>query len=608
MLAILELHSRKYIIQFLQLIIGKPGPLRTMNDQFYIVLLFLLLLVAVQASWDTTMSGGEMEVALEGSDRVFSEEEPHKVYGDMLVTLGNTNYFGDDFWSLVDEAIDKRDYASLKGLYPAGATSWGKSEYAKVLLLAKAYGHTEWMSEEEWQQHSGDIDWKLYFRVLIRSKNNNVYQSAKFRDMIFQNKIFWDNFGAITQEAYDSKNFNFLKSVPTPNSPDHCPHLWSAFWFWSFSYKKKETLDQWDEYIEKLIRKEFEGDYLATSKIFSVNNPEVFKFKPIREFLKDRIVSEHPLITAMKHDCPAFARYLLEKYGQSQFNDMVEGLSSSHTADYWKRTYEPVVVSSSRIDRQVLSRAYNVLLETVCTLDISNIHFCDVASLDKEVYLEQLLASGFDEEPLNYYEVIRLATTKIGISFLKRILKGDYKPNGKLLKVSSDILSQIRPDILDIELFKLIDARFPPTPTRLSITQEAFRLGWTNMAAEKDDVNFFIATSLLPSPDALYKAILNGNFAVFDWIFEKDCNFFAEFKGLYMYPCSFNPCYIPTLSHLYKKSVPCELLNDWTKGFLSGSTRLRSKDDYDQVIAIEGVIKAFERSGATIPKFIRPWC
>lgn len=547
-----------------------------------------------------------------GDPKLRSSEINDKIL-DMLKDIG---YLENDLWSKVDEAIKENHYAFLKSLYPTTKWIWWICDDGLALLLAKAFGRTEWMSEKKWREYSKGIDWKLRFRSLIRSKNENVYMNDEFRKLIFNSRLVRHNSKKIIQEAYASKNFAFLSVLPYP-SKERPLHLKEAVFYWSLMYGQPWCPKSWEGFMDKIERinetpDDFERflfyDHMAFStkridpvkeinealddlEVFNCDNPKVFNCKQVNRFLRKWCNGfKESLDIAVKFDSLSFAQYLRDKHGPKKFREMAAACTEIH------------------IHRR-LSRVYNLFLDSGMKLDANIIEFQDVLSLD-EKHLEPLLKGGFSKSPPNWLDVS--VQTKTGIEFLKRILRGEYRMDGKLSDLLQILARIDHLEILDVEAFKLIDKNLP-----CKCLQWKFRGNCAEIAIQRNDIKFLIGTDLLS--DITYRisnavfdqAAKKGNLATLDWILENkpelltnETEWFLELpsrpSGTVCWKNAWfcnQPHQLPLLRHLFKKLPPCKFLAFYANIHLRQAWADKDEQHYSEVLNLDGVeemLKGYE--------------
>lgn len=576
----------------------------------YSLVSFLLLLVGTHASFDPSKFDIKSTSTLEEVDEMLKalrnenlDMELFEFKNKALDMLKDAGYFEDDLWSKVDKAIEKGCYTFLKIIYPNTTTRWRNEDSS--LFLARAIGRTDWMDEKEWGERSKGIDWGLRFRDLIRSKNENAYK--KFRDLIFKNPLFKEHFREIIQDAYDSGNTAFLRAVPYP-SKESPFEVDDAVFFWSLAYGQEWCPKGWDDYIGKKTP----DSVLEKLDISESDNPRIFECKRVMRFLKkdEYFEKRSPLETAIIFDSLALAQHFKDKCEGEEFKSAIKRYDGFFTGRRTLMGYPGQVYN--RVDKAIVSRVYNFFLKNGRKLDPSYFNFDYVPLLDKG-YLQLLLNLGFNKKPSVDSDLELYCTTETGIEFLKMILKGKYVVDGTPLKLTLEQLRFIRPKILDLEVFKLIDERLAsvskeglPIPTQCIIRRES-RKRWVRLAVQKGDIKFLTDAGILSSDfpsiaAAAFEEAAKGNLAVLDWIFEEKRECLEDFDWRYRQRYDSSP-YVPLLRYLFEKSRSYHFLAHFTREHIWRAIHSKNEDHYDQVRAIDGADEAMTRDGMEIRAF-----
>lgn len=584
-----------------------------MGIQQCILVLFLLLFAVVRASSDLYKVESEItsESTLEKVDQVLKGiRGKFKGNTDVGLVEINDNALAVLFFAgysvkhyllyLVDNAIEGNHYDFLESLFPADKMKWWRADSDVVLLLAKAFGRKEWMSMEEWRKYGNAIDWKLHFRSLISSKNIAVYKDKEFRDIIFENELFWGNFRKIVQEAYDSKNFAFLEVIPYPSDKRLLGKGDDVF-FWLLAYGESWCSKEWSNSIDNV--EDFD-EVMKWSNIFERGNPSVFKCEKIKEFLGKHEDFSETLETAIEYDSLSFALYLEEKYGQEKFQEMVDNCSVIYTLSRTLQHY-PLKSREVSLSYRKVSRVYNLLLKKGKQLDVNAIEAREVPILDEE-YLQPLLDGGFWKTPLI---LSRYGKTKTGNEFLKKILKKEFPINGNPVKLPKYALTEINLEVPDIELFRLIDEELATESEEL---QQRFRKRCAQLAIGRGDIDFLIDAALFPAAvssamAAVFHEAVMGNLTVLDWIFGIKHELLEEFVWGDSWWYSSLP-QVPLLRFLFKKSerIPSyEFLAKYANNHFLQAIKDEDQDYYDLLISIEGIDRTMRKHGLEIPRFPR---
>lgn len=575
--------------------------------------LFLILIAVVHASgyfhWLWPKSTEEQVAVSEGpgEEQEAASEGPGDEVISMELSEDNTNTstildcvmsFRDNIWTQIDEAIENEDYEFLKSLDPNTMKNWRGGEHNFALLLAKAFGRPGWMSREEWEEHGKGIDWRLHFESLIRSKNENVYKQGQFQSSIFNSKGFKQYFKKIIQEAYDSKNFAFLRFVPIEITRYFCSPYEPNF-LWLLSYGQEWFPNEWNEYINEATP----DSSLEWHRILQNDNPKVFECERIRKYLNDRDIPES-LEAAVKHDSLSLAEYLKGKHGPEEFRSMVANCSETHVIG-GTISYNLGHISTGHVDKR-LSRVYNLLLDNGKTLNVAIIEFRDVPVLDKE-YLWPLLDGGFNKVPQSGSDLTLYGITETGIEFLKIILNEGYWGNGEPLQLTFEQLASITLLILDVEVFKLIDGKL----AEYGYGRASFRQSCALTAIRKDNVEFLVATDLISTTipsvmSAVLTSALYGNsLAVLDYILQDMPELVSEFQWRDQTFYEDLQLSIPLLRYLFKKLQPSMIMASDAVKLLQQAAKNANAIHYRQVIQMKGVIEAIADHGLKIPEFAK---
>lgn len=306
---------------------------------------------------------------------------------------------------------------------------------------------------------------------------------------VFNDAILPRDFHSFIQDAYNSKNFALLNSVPYP-SEEYPLSQEDATFFWSLAYGQEWCPEGWGGYIDTIGNDDIDSLLGWSAILFKGDNPKVFECERVKEFLERHHIDE-TLEEAIRCSSLSFALYLGKKYGPEWLRSRL-----GKSASYRFHTYDVIFDGTGFYDyhenNPILSRVYNLFLDNGEELDLDIIHFRDVPMLD-EKYLQPLLDRGFkktpcpveydsySEEDLEYY-----GTTKTGIKFLGKILRGEYKVDGVPLELTAEHLLTIRPVALDVETFKLIDERlaFLSKEKQLEFREKCERYGSPNRNAK----------------------------------------------------------------------------------------------------------------------------
>lgn len=349
---------------------------------------------------------------------------------------------------------------------------------------------------------------------------------------------------------------------------------------------------------------------LKNSKLFWSDNPKVFKCKQVKEFLV-RVGIDETLEMAIELDSLSLAQYLENEYRGDPFLSMVKGCTRIRSEpNFLTMTLYPWLPFKFLSSEGRLSRVYNLLLDYGRDIkqDIDHINFEDVPTLKKK-YLQPLLNSGFDEGPSGDSDFELYGKTETGVEFLKMIMRGEYTVDGEPLRLTLWHLRRIDLKILDVEAFRMIDEKTLALISRLE--QFIFREKCAKLAIKRNDVKFLVDSSLISdtadfriiTKGVFKEAIKRGNFIVLDWILE------AVPELLVKCNCDHASVPIPKLSHvpllgyLFKRLPLCKFLAMYADEHLKDAIKSRSRDWYNQVMAIKGVDVALKEHGLKIPSF-----
>lgn len=511
--------------------------------------------------------------------------------------------------SLINEALKGKHYDFLKTFYPATVMLWCDGEdLAEV--LDRAADFPEWMSKDELREnigfairegHTKPEDWELRFRTLIRFGGEDTFKDKRFKDLIFKNKVFGENFGEIIQEAYDAKNFAFLKSVPFP-SVEYPLSEKHAVLFWKLAYREDWCSQEWERYLNTVADADVHRileDH--GTDLFGCRNSKVFQSPHVRVFLRVRNIDDS-LRTAFQFNSSAFARYLKEFYGLEKFKLMVKECSQVDTIGMTLLAHKYNDYSGCSSE---LSSVYSLLLDEGKELDINAIRFSDVPLLGKK-YLRPLISRGFNKGPTRSSDFRLYGRTETGIEFLKAILRGYFRVDGMPLKLEPSHLRDADLKILDPELFKLIDKHFEGN----SEAQEEFRRKRATLAVKERNIKLLVDADPAPNfthprfaMDLSFEA-RKGNLTALDWIFGVDPLFLHQLPFTFFTGLEKSSSYVPFLKYLFKKSKePSDLLVGLAKEHIDKAVNSNDKEYYDGVCVIEGLDTIMKNFGHTIPEF-----